>query len=231
MPGLHSNEGLDHPASQTENFVVFCVCSISPERPEARQHRAPPWHHPHQGNPDSGLWICGECALCQAPVTTRPRQGGLMLLEIVQNRKKQFYRKQVSDVGVFPLMDWPQCVLADRVSGFNTLPLWDIFDPLCLQGTWRMSKLPELFLFAWCQNVTDRLVSTTGRQVAILIDGYCNSTAPSDTKTCLLYLWSDETDCGLHMVTTDTWDIECYLRHYWIWSDHFDDKTRYSKIR
>lgn len=47
------------------NFVflcLFCLCSISSERPEACQHRAPPWYHPHQGNPDSGLWICGEAA-------------------------------------------------------------------------------------------------------------------------------------------------------------------------
>lgn len=40
---------------------LICLCSIPSERPEARQHSAAPWHHPHQGNPDSGLRICGEC--------------------------------------------------------------------------------------------------------------------------------------------------------------------------
>lgn len=39
---------------------LFCPDSISSERPEACQHRAAPWHHPHQGNPHSGLWIRGK---------------------------------------------------------------------------------------------------------------------------------------------------------------------------
>lgn len=43
---------------------VLSLLSISAERPEACQHRAPPWHHPHQGNPDAGLRVCGESTLC-----------------------------------------------------------------------------------------------------------------------------------------------------------------------
>lgn len=50
-----------HAQQQLWSFSSF---SISPERPEAYQYRAPPWHHPHQGNPDSGLRVCGESTLC-----------------------------------------------------------------------------------------------------------------------------------------------------------------------
>lgn len=101
---------------------LFHLCSISSERPEACQHCAAPWHHPHQGNPDSGLRICGEAAHCHADISWLDPlwvsfRGWKYGLKSCSKRKESTWLEKATEVSS-PFSDWFDL---SHVSYFNTL--------------------------------------------------------------------------------------------------------------
>lgn len=99
---------------------LFCLDSISSERPEACQHRAAPWHHPHQGNPDSGLWIRGKAVHWEHLPDRRQRAKNLVFVYKGERVASKRPRRSALPCAPFWLI-WPRCLLAGWLSAFNTL--------------------------------------------------------------------------------------------------------------